>query len=97
MDLIYAAMNPYHIENLKKQLDKAEIKNAFRVIDEQCLITLIKYQNIKIDEETMHKSNYMGLGDRVQSQRDKINNKTNADTLRHLQKPGTPEGHRSIS
>ena len=73
MDLIYAATNPYHIETLKKQLDKAEMKNAFRVIDEQCLITLLGYQNIRRDTNKRHKSNYMGFEAIFQSHKDKLN------------------------
>ena len=35
VDLIDAAVKPYHISTLKKQLGKAEIKNVCREIDEE--------------------------------------------------------------
>ena len=37
MGIIYAAVKPYHITTLKKQLDKAELKHVCRDIDEECL------------------------------------------------------------
>ena len=74
MDLINAAVNRDHIETLKKQLNKAELESVCHVISEQCLITLLKYQNIKRYIETMHKSKYIGIGAMVQSQKAKQKN-----------------------
>ena len=36
----------------------------------------------------------MGFGTRVQSHKAKLKKETNNDTLRNIQNPGTPEGHR---
>ena len=36
----------------------------------------------------------MGFGARVQSHKAKLKKETNNDTLRNIQNPGTPEGHR---
>ena len=77
LELIDAAVNPYHIATLNKQLDKAEIENVCHDIDEECLITLLEYQNIKIEKKTRHRSNYIGIGDRVQSHKDKLKKETN--------------------
>ena len=96
-ELIYAALKSNHIASLKKKLDKAELKPFFHDIDEKCLINILEYQNIKRDTKKTHKSNYMVLGDRVQTHKYKLKNKTNANTFRNTHKPGTPEGHRSIT
>ena len=42
MELIYAAVKPYHIASLNKYLDKAELKIFFIDIDEQYLINLLE-------------------------------------------------------
>ena len=47
MELINAAVNPYHIKILKKQLDKVEILNIYDV-DKKWLIYLLDYQNINV-------------------------------------------------
>ena len=39
----------------------------------------------------------MGLGSRVQSNKDKFKKETNNDTFRSLQNPGTPKRHRSTT
>ena len=39
----------------------------------------------------------MGLGANVHSYKSKLKKKTNNDTFRRLQKPGTPEVHRSMT
>ena len=39
----------------------------------------------------------MFIGDRVQSHKAKLKKETNNDTFRLIQKPGTPEGHRSMT
>ena len=39
----------------------------------------------------------MGLVARVQSHKAKLKKETNNDNFRHIQKPVTPEGHRSMS
>ena len=72
MEIIDAAVKSYHIETLKKQLDKAELKNVCRGIDEECLVTFLDYQNIKREKNTRHKSNYMGIGARAQSHKAKL-------------------------
>ena len=97
MDIVGAAVNRDHISTLKKNLDKAELKNVCRDIYEQCLITLPKYHNIKRDKDTRHKSKYMVFGDSVYSQKAKHNKETNDDTSRRTQKPVTPEGHRPMT
>ena len=85
-----------HIATLKKQLDKGEIVFCHDT-DKECLITLLKYQNIKRETKTRHTRNYMGIGARVQSHKAKINKETKNDTFRRLQKPVTPEGHMSMT
>ena len=47
MELIDAAVKPYHIKILKKQLDKVEILNIYDV-DKKWLIYLLDYQNINV-------------------------------------------------
>ena len=93
MELIDAAVKPDHAQSLKKQLDKVEIIFVHE-IDEDCLITLLEYHNIKRETKKRHKSNYMSFGARAQSHKAKLKKETNSDTFRHIQKPGTPEGHR---
>ena len=44
-----------------------------------------------------HKRNYMGIGARVQSHKSKIKRENRYYTFKHLQNPGTPKGHRSIT
>ena len=39
----------------------------------------------------------MGVGDRVKSHKSKLKKETKDDTFRRLQKPGTHEGHRSMT
>ena len=39
----------------------------------------------------------MGIGDRLQSHKDKPKKKTNDDTSRRVHNPGTPEGQSSIT
>ena len=56
MELIDSAVKLYHIANLNIKLDKAELKQIHD-IDEQCLITLLEYHNIKIEKNTSHNSN----------------------------------------
>ena len=63
-------------------------------IDEQRLITLLDYQNIKRDTNTRHKRNYMRVGARVQSHTSKLKRETNDDIFRSLQKTGNPAGNR---
>ena len=72
MDLIDAAVNPYHILRLKKQLNKAELKNVHDEIDEQYLITLLWYYNTKGEKNTSQNSNYIGVGDRVKAHKDQM-------------------------
>ena len=97
MEIFDAEVKLDHIETLKKQLDKAELKTFCRGIDGECLITLLKYQNIKIETKTRQKSNHMGIVSRVKSQKAKLKKETNYDYFRHLQNPGTPEGYRSMT
>ena len=73
MEIIDTTVNPDHISTLKKHLDKAEIKNVCHDIVEQCLITLLGYQNIRRDTNKRHKSNYMGFEAIFQSHKDKLN------------------------
>ena len=96
MELINTAVNPDHIKNLNKHLDKAEIKNNCNDIDDQCLITLLKYHNTKRETYTRNKREYMGIGYRFQSHKAKLKKETNDNTFRLPQNPGTPEGHRSM-
>ena len=87
MEIIDAAVNPYHITTLKIQLGKAELKCVCRGIYGKCLITLPEYQNIKRDTNKRHKRNYMGVGARLQSHKAKIKEEISNDTFRHLQNP----------
>ena len=89
--IIDAAVNTDDIATLKKQLDKVYLKNVCHDIYEQCLITLLDYQNTKQDKKTSHKSNYIGVGDKVHPHKSKIRKETNDDTFRRLQKPVNPE------
>ena len=66
-------------------------------IGEKFLITLLEYQNIKIDTKKSHKINYMRVGARVQSQKSKLKKETKDDTFMILQKSVTPEVHRSLT
>ena len=84
MEIIDAVLNPYHISNLKKQLDKENPKHFFHDIDDQCLITLLEYHSIKRDTKTRHKSKYTGVVDRVQSHKDKFKKETNYDTFKRI-------------
>ena len=83
MELIDVKVKPYHISTLNKQLNKAELIFCHD-IDEQCLINLLEYQNIKRDTNKRHKSNYMGVGVMVKSHKDKLKKETNDDTFRDI-------------
>ena len=72
MYIINATVNPDHILTLKRQLDNAELKNVCHAIDEEYLITLPEYHNIKRETKTRHKINYIGIGARLQSHKAKL-------------------------
>ena len=73
MEIIDTRVKLDQISTLKEHLDKVEIKFFCHDIVEQCLITLLGYQNIRRDTNKRHKSNYMGFEAIFQSHKDKLN------------------------
>ena len=97
MELIYAALKPYHIKCLNKQFPNVNLKNFFHDIDEQCLINILKYRNFKIETKTKNKSNHWDFELGCRHKNPISRRKTNSDTFRSIQKTGTPEGHWSMT
>ena len=73
-----------------------DVNNVCHDIGEQCLVTILKYHNIKVEEMTSNKINYIVLVDRVNKHKAKPKKETNDDTFRRINKPGTPQVHSSI-